>query len=720
MKSINQLDKELKLLCDAHQMVNNYIFEDFVIAYQKDKITHTSVVAMVYNSSLIYANANASDNVVLTLTVCDKIYEDGRNVADVRSDCYRVLKNIADVIATSTRWTSWVKVLGATPANYFRYGTADIVDGWKMDITLQLNVGYDLCAIPLNDYDLEVDLSPSCAPVAIIIDGEFSENAPSGSTVYITTGAFSCDQVAACPLIQEMQLDIEENANAIAAETTARQNADTTLQENIDAIDLESVLTNDGSTGDKPIKAPDAQSVLNLLTGGVFDWSSDAGSYLKSWINGGLTAMTLGFGNDQLIINDTKGELKHALELSLHANNTVSLYTNNGGVLVSESVTALARYIQIKLAATEVKHDILINLNAPSVKKNGAEIATEDYVNAFIDTTIKVLEGYDPTATSLYPVTYNGNPIQKGDSFKFTVAGTVNGIAVKVGDFAISMVDLPGQVDANWQIGQTNVDQATESVQGIAKIATQAIIENELTTNDTDIVTAKKFWFGIARMIALPWTWAEKQIFTLAPRFNSVSASQYLKVDSNKDVESVAAIPAADVTESSTKKFVPQAVADSDFLVGQASDNSWIKKTLAQTKTILGLSFGTTAGTYAQGNDSRFPSQSAWSTHSSTITGFSGTPTQDIAYMTIGKTMYVRVLITGTSNATTFTFTIPSNAKVVQYFRGQGTSNGTKLDGTCATRAASNVVDVYSNPNESAFNASGTKALNITMIIELA
>lgn len=46
------------------------------------------------------------------------------------------------------------------------------------------------------------------------------------------------------------------------------------------------------------------------------------------------------------------------------------------------------------------------------------------------------------------------------------------------------------------------------------------------------------------------------------------------------------------------------ATAVNDFLVASGA-GAFVKKTLAETKTILGLAFGTTAGTYCQGNDTR-------------------------------------------------------------------------------------------------------------------
>lgn len=144
---------------------------------------------------------------------------------------------------------------------------------------------------------------------------------------------------------------------------------------------------------------------------------------------------------------------------------------------------------------------------------NDDEAINLGQVNALIDTTIKVLEGYNPTITSLYPSTYNALPIKKGASFKITNNGNVNGIPVKVGDFLISQTDNPGQTDANWMIGQTNVDQANESAQGIAKIASQAEVENEFTSNNTDIVTPQKFWFGVLRFLGLNWVWTGIQSF---------------------------------------------------------------------------------------------------------------------------------------------------------------------------------------------------------------
>lgn len=104
-----------------------------------------------------------------------------------------------------------------------------------------------------------------------------------------------------------------------------------------------------------------------------------------------------------------------------------------------------------------------------------------------------------------------------------------------------------GSSNLVWSQFGASVPDATESVKGISKIVQQSVIENESTTNDTDIVTARKFWYGIIRFISLAWTWAAKQTFTSAPRFSSTTGNQHLRVDNNKDLTSTASASGLDL-----------------------------------------------------------------------------------------------------------------------------------------------------------------------------
>ena len=128
-------------------------------------------------------------------------------------------------------------------------------------------------------------------------------------------------------------------------------------------------------------------------------------------------------------------------------------------------------------------NDVLTTLkNTWSASKIAAEIV------AAIDPTMKAPEAFAPSGT--YPVTYDGAAVEKGDTFRITSAGTMGAVTVNVEDLLIALIDTPAQVDANWMVAESNRDQATETVKGVAELATQA--EADAGTNDTNIVTPLK------------------------------------------------------------------------------------------------------------------------------------------------------------------------------------------------------------------------------------
>lgn len=96
--------------------------------------------------------------------------------------------------------------------------------------------------------------------------------------------------------------------------------------------------------------------------------------------------------------------------------------------------------------------------------------------------------------------------IKAGNAFEVSVAGTMGGEPFDIGDIFRALVDTPGQTLTNWARSEHNTQQATEALRGTAKITDQTTIQTETTTNDTDVVTSKKFWFGIARLIAIAQT----------------------------------------------------------------------------------------------------------------------------------------------------------------------------------------------------------------------
>lgn len=159
----------------------------------------------------------------------------------------------------------------------------------------------------------------------------------------------------------------------------------------------------------------------------------------------------------------------------------------------------------------------------------------------------------------------SGNPnypaSNLGDRWEVTVAGKIGGalgIDVQVYDEIVCKTTSPAgdqaTVGMNFYIVQGNLERATESVSGYIQLATNA--EAQAGLDDTKAITSLKLAGWWTNIKTLAQTFAAQITFTLAPRFSSVSASQYLKVDANKDLTSVAAIPAADITTDSTHRFV--------------------------------------------------------------------------------------------------------------------------------------------------------------------
>ena len=95
-------------------------------------------------------------------------------------------------------------------------------------------------------------------------------------------------------------------------------------------------------------------------------------------------------------------------------------------------------------------------------------------------------------------------------------------------------------------------------------------------------------------------------------------------------------------------------------------------------------------------------------------TGFSSTTTDTGSYIQIGKTVIVRYDVSGTSNATTLTFTLPVTAKATQWFSMSRMRNNGTLENAGAgfTTASSTTVDLRRSGTGTAWTNSGTKGVD--------
>lgn len=166
------------------------------------------------------------------------------------------------------------------------------------------------------------------------------------------------------------------------------------------------------------------------------------------------------------------------------------------------------------------------------------------------------------------------------------------------------------------------------------------------------------------------------------------------------------------VTDTTTKYFAITAVSYS------APDT---------TVTIYGPSGSVLAGSPTARWYSKMESPAnyptAWTTWTPTFGGFSANPTVVATYMQLGKMVSVRLNTTGagTSNATTFTLTLPVAAKSTVNFMGIYAINaGSAVSARGKTNASSTTLDLYTDAAGSAWTNSGNKYCDLYLTYEAA
>lgn len=180
------------------------------------------------------------------------------------------------------------------------------------------------------------------------------------------------------------------------------------------------------------------------------------------------------------------------------------------------------------------------------------------------------------------PITWNAaNAEAIGGSSTAVISGTYTDIAALLADqaeqdigkwYLVQDASADPTVDADWAIYQKlatstanlsdymkiaekesldiTINDASETEKGIVQEATDT--ENQAGTAVG--TTLARLYVNPAKL-ALWWIWiktlahtfAAQITFTLAPKFNSTTASQFLKVDANKDLESVPAATQAEM-----------------------------------------------------------------------------------------------------------------------------------------------------------------------------
>lgn len=274
---------------------------------------------------------------------------------------------------------------------------------------------------------------------------------------------------------------------------------------------LNVALQNLGSHPGSPVEG---QVYYNTADKAIYYWDGTA------WINisGDITAVVAGSGL-------TGGGTGGSVTLDVNVDNATievnadtvrvkdlgitSAKLNDGAVTtikIGDNQVTLAKLAQIAnntvigntSGGTATPSEVVIVTDLASA--SSTSLATSSSIKTYIDNIVGGLGnlegGWDVAVWSSFPQAISPATIKKGDYWYATTAGTINTttftqVKVNIGDVFIAKADNAQSVtEADWIVLETNRDQATETVLGVAAIATQ--VETNAGTDDYKFVTPFK------------------------------------------------------------------------------------------------------------------------------------------------------------------------------------------------------------------------------------
>lgn len=228
------------------------------------------------------------------------------------------------------------------------------------------------------------------------------------------------------------------------------------------------------------------------------DWSAKMTNYLEQigirFANNNQFAITWTGSFDlgwRLVFSNGKIELQEYHDVGMGQHDWVSI--GNFINKINGEASADGDFIldESKVLTSKNFSDLLVDKDEPLTDLFDEIISRLGTLSSAVQNGIKTPTGLACNTNPNYPAS------TKGDSYKVTAAGKIGGAsgpAVEVGDMIICTANNAGgthaSVGSNFFIVQTNLDQATESTVGYAKIATNA--QTDTGTDDTTIVTPKK------------------------------------------------------------------------------------------------------------------------------------------------------------------------------------------------------------------------------------
>lgn len=253
------------------------------------------------------------------------------------------------------------------------------------------------------------------------------------------------------------------------------------------------------------------------------------------------------------------------------------------------------------------------NLEVPTKNSLRDEIvALYAYVVAAISAAITGLwkdRGNYDASSNLFPSTGgsgSAGAVKKGDTWIISVAGTLGGHAVNLGDTVRALVDTPGQTDANWAILENNLGYTPENA---ANKSTDGTFANNSDTEYPSQKAAKSYVDTIAASFnnstgtALTRLLTGGQVSRTTDYDYEVTAATFLlNGDYYETPESIVSLDGADVSDDRFDLIVLTSTPAADKVTGTPDANPSTPDIDPATQLLLStvlVSAGTTEPTDA-------------------------------------------------------------------------------------------------------------------------
>lgn len=232
------------------------------------------------------------------------------------------------------------------------------------------------------------------------------------------------------------------------------------------------------------------------MSGDIQDVIGGSGLTATTSANGDVITLDINVDNATIEIDNDIVRVKDlGITTGKLANSAVTTVKINANAVTLDKIQQIANLTVIGNISGAVADPSEVSIVDDLDNASATTLATSAAIKSYIDSTVGGLgnlEGGWDASSGAFPV--GTSPVagtKAGDYWYVTVAGTTGGVAFNVGDVIVAKVNSASTTLASeWVQLEVNRDQATESVLGLAEIATQA--ETDTGTDDQRIVTPLK------------------------------------------------------------------------------------------------------------------------------------------------------------------------------------------------------------------------------------